>query len=415
MRHEGEDGLLWVADSINSNADFGYLSKKMKMRIKSAKAYSAIHDENSQFPNLNFLDVVEKELNEGSFKALVIGGGSIDISNLDTKNNPDENISNFREKVINSAHAIFTIAETALVHFPSLKNVIVLKRAPRFDPIETDPLNLKPQLSALADSVSFGLWCDSKFKNKIILGGQDIPNGENEHTNVFGSTGTLSYDGLHMKGPSGRLFFTRSIQKVLIKANLIDKNTELYTPPSQPFMDLPKGRMQGSEQNERMNYQGSQAGSFQKIPPSQSFMEFPNGRMQGSEQNERRNYHGSQAGRIIPDGLKKPVTLQGHLNKGYKNVPQGRKTTYSPMKHFRDRISSMTAENKLRNSGNNINSDDVFIQPARIKKTYSTIPSNQSENHPARPSVIKINQQEPLNLQQHYNIPVFNPFTDLLN
>ena len=300
-------------------------------------------------------------------------------TNLDIKNNPDENISNFREKVINSAHAIFTIAETALVHFPSLKNVIVLKRAPRFDPIETDPLNLKPQLSALADSVSFGLWCDSKFKNKIILGGQDIPNGENEHTNVFGSTGTLSYDGLHMKGPSGRLFFTRSIQKVLIKANLIDKNTELYTPPSQPFMDLPKGRMQGSEQN------------------------------------ERRNYHGSQAGRIIPDGLKKPVTPQGHLNKGYKNVPQGRKTTYSPMKHFRDRISSMTAENKLRNSGNNINSDDVFIQPARIKKTYSTIPSNQSENHPARPSVIKINQQEPLNLQQHYNIPVFNPFTDLLN
>ena len=43
---------------------------------------------------------------------------------------------------------------------------------------------------------------------------------------------TLSreHDGLHMRGPTGRSFLTRSFQKVLMKAKLIEKSTDLYMP-----------------------------------------------------------------------------------------------------------------------------------------------------------------------------------------
>ena len=94
----------------------------------------------------------------------------------------------------------------------------------------TDPLNFKPQLSSLADSVSFGIWCDSKLRDKIVLGGQDVPHGDEQHREVFGSPDDAAYDGLHMRGPNGRSFLNRSYQKVFIKTQLIKANSDLYSP-----------------------------------------------------------------------------------------------------------------------------------------------------------------------------------------
>ena len=99
-RHEGENGMLWVSDSIYSNVDFHFISKVARTKIRSVKAYSATYDEKSNFPYENFLDVIDKELVDKSYKSLVIGGGSVDITNIDTASNPEENISAFREKAI---------------------------------------------------------------------------------------------------------------------------------------------------------------------------------------------------------------------------------------------------------------------------------------------------------------------------
>ena len=128
----------------------------------------------------------------------------------------------FREKAMESAHKLFSIAEAALQKYPSIRKVVIMKRTPRYDANRLDPLNLKPQLSSLADSVSFGVWCDSIFKDKIILGGQEIPNGDDQHKQVFGNPDDKSYDGLHMKGPGGKSFLTNSIERVLNKAGLIE-------------------------------------------------------------------------------------------------------------------------------------------------------------------------------------------------
>ena len=86
-----------------------------------------------------------------------------------------------------------------------------MKRAPRYDPPDNDPLRLKPQLSSFADSVSFSSWCESSFRDKIVLGGHDLPNGDEQHNSVFGAPGNQDYDGLHFRGPAGRSFLTRSI------------------------------------------------------------------------------------------------------------------------------------------------------------------------------------------------------------
>ena len=41
--------------------------------------------------------------------------------------------------------------ESAVENFPSLVKVILMKRPARYDPVENNPLALKPQLSSLAD------------------------------------------------------------------------------------------------------------------------------------------------------------------------------------------------------------------------------------------------------------------------
>ena len=285
----------------------------MKKRIKTVKAYTATREDDARFPNQNFLDVIDKELTKGAFDTLVIGGGSVDISNLDTYNDPEKNVPELRGKAIDSAQKLFSLAEASLQSHPTLRKVILMKRTPRYDPTEGDPLNLKPQLSSLADSASFGFWCDSPFKDRIILGGQDIPTGDEHHYDVYGSHEDSGYDGLHMRGCGGRSFMTKSIEKVLFKAGLINTKEESN-----------------------------------------------------------------------PNGWKKP----------HKNIPQGGKgQSYNPMGILIDRIRSQSSA-KFTN-------DEVFENQCNRRDDF-------------RPSVIQP-PKKLSNLQEHYNIPVHNTFSDLLN
>ena len=73
------------------------------MKIKPVKAYTAIKNEFARFPELNFLDTLDKELVKGEYKVLVIGGGSVDITNIDTGKNPEEKIEEMRERATESA------------------------------------------------------------------------------------------------------------------------------------------------------------------------------------------------------------------------------------------------------------------------------------------------------------------------
>ena len=216
VAHAVKDKLLWVADSVNSNVDLQFISKQTGFDIKSVKAYTATNEASAKYPEKNFLDVTAAQLESNQYEILVLGGGCVDITSLKTDENPDGNINNFRDKTMESAQKLFCLAEASLHEFPSLRKVILFKRTPRMDPKKNDPLSLKTQLSSLADSIYFGLWCESAFKDKIHLGEHIIP----LHT----------INEQQMRGPSGRKMFTRTIQLILKKAGIIEDSENEYLP-----------------------------------------------------------------------------------------------------------------------------------------------------------------------------------------
>ena len=90
------------------------------MDIHPAEAnYISNESVDSQFPGKSFLDVVENELGRHCYSALVIGGGIAEITNLDTKTDPEANLSEFKDKVIKTSKQIFSLAESALHEYPS--------------------------------------------------------------------------------------------------------------------------------------------------------------------------------------------------------------------------------------------------------------------------------------------------------
>ena len=140
LKHPQKSKLLWVSDSITSNVDFAFISRQTNCDIKAVKAYNIAPDAcDFLFPNKNFLDVVDNVLNSSSYKTLVMGGGSVDITNLNTLDNPDNSITEHREKIIIAAQKMFCIAESAFHTYPSLEKVIILKNTPRFDLSSKDP------------------------------------------------------------------------------------------------------------------------------------------------------------------------------------------------------------------------------------------------------------------------------------
>ena len=58
-----------------------------------AKAYSTVYDKHANHPKKNLVDVVRERLAENeNVKHLIIQGGSVDITNLNTKDNTYENM-----------------------------------------------------------------------------------------------------------------------------------------------------------------------------------------------------------------------------------------------------------------------------------------------------------------------------------
>ena len=105
----------------------------------------------------------------------MLGGGTVEITNLNTSHIPEVNIEKFKEEVTRSTQNMFKLAESVLQTYKYIEKVIILKKPPRFDPIKDDPLQLKPQLSSLGNALLFDLWCKSNMRNKIVKGDHQIP------------------------------------------------------------------------------------------------------------------------------------------------------------------------------------------------------------------------------------------------
>ena len=114
------------------------------------------------------------QLKKDEYQTLVLQAGSVDVSNLNTKDNPSEHLEYFKQVTIVSAKNFFQVGVNALRSSNCLEKVVLMKQIPRYDPSSVDPLSIKPALSQLYNNTLTDEWMNSQFKDKIMIGNHNI-------------------------------------------------------------------------------------------------------------------------------------------------------------------------------------------------------------------------------------------------
>ena len=227
--------MLLIGDSITNHANIDVIENATGSVITKAKAYSAIHDDGSnvaksaaKFPRKNFLQVVPAEAMKDNFDHLIVQTGSIDITNLKTEVSPEQNLEYFRQETVMSAKNMFDSCLLALDKQPSLKSVILMKQTPRYDPVSTDPLSLKPALSQLFNNTLTELWVSCPLKDKIRIGSHNIDCSGAIQSARYRHTKTGKFDGVHLYGTTGSKAYTNSVLNILRGAALTTPDYEYH-------------------------------------------------------------------------------------------------------------------------------------------------------------------------------------------
>ena len=227
--------ILFVGDSISSSVNIDALENALDKEVITAKAYCSAYDteQNSakfaaKFPRANFTDVIPAQLRRSKYHALVIQAGSVDITNLNTKQTSDDDIEYFRHQTELSAKNLFVAAENSLKQQPSLEKVVVMKQTPRYDPISSDPLSLKAALSELFNNILTEQWMSSKLKDRIVVGSHNLECSGAIQQSRYRESKSGRFDGVHLLGNSGPKFYTLSVLNILRKAQLTSPDYDYH-------------------------------------------------------------------------------------------------------------------------------------------------------------------------------------------
>ena len=89
--------VLLIGDSIAGNINVDVIEKAVNGKVRTSKAYSSIFDNvgtkakaAARYPSKNFKDVIPVEVRKEPIDYLVLQSGSVDITNLNTKDKPEE-------------------------------------------------------------------------------------------------------------------------------------------------------------------------------------------------------------------------------------------------------------------------------------------------------------------------------------
>ena len=185
---------------------------------------SNIAKQAAKFPYANFTDVVRPKLENGNFKTLLLHAGSVDVTNLNTNENPEAYMEYFRQVTIMSANNLFEAATNAVKTNPELEKVIIMKQIPRYDLPSVDPLGLKPSLSLLFNNILGSQWMDSPLKHKLFVGDHNIECNGAIREARYRHTKTGRYDWIHLYGSSGRKAYTNSVLNILRLAKVTSQD-----------------------------------------------------------------------------------------------------------------------------------------------------------------------------------------------
>ena len=109
---------------------------------------------------------------------------------------------------------VFNIAVNSLYE-SRVKDVIILKRFPRFDPRENDPNEIKRELSEHANNYYDKLWKNHGSPKNVHIVSIPLGTEESFHLQriIHGSSNSLTFDGYSLNGPgASRHLSYRTVQ-----------------------------------------------------------------------------------------------------------------------------------------------------------------------------------------------------------
>ena len=98
--------MLFIGDSISANVDIAMVEKAINGRVETSRAYSSVFDnvgtrakKASRYPAKNFKDIVPMEVKKEPYEYLLLQGGTVDITNHNTKDKPKELFNYYKQEV----------------------------------------------------------------------------------------------------------------------------------------------------------------------------------------------------------------------------------------------------------------------------------------------------------------------------
>ena len=200
--------IVWVGDSIAHHVNFEDIEKALKSKMRKKKAYGSVRASGQKFPESNFTEVVPRELRDQSADILVMQASSVDLTNI-----PADASKEYCEQVaLVSSQNMVTVAKNALASNSNIKNVLVFETTPRYDNKHDINVYAQKKLQEAKDEAK---------DNRIVIGKHSLACSGGHRVSRYGVHGNPRVDGVHLRGSSGMVAYTRSVAKVLAEVGLI--------------------------------------------------------------------------------------------------------------------------------------------------------------------------------------------------
>ena len=178
---------------------------------RTGRAYCSTREwPNSRYPDNNLMDKAMEELGKREHSHLIFGAPINDISNLGEIQAQEDQY----KLAVKSSENCIKIAERALKEFPKLEKVIIPERLPRADNLSDLSEFSNFALRSLADK--------SPLKSRIVV----IPmeclffTTDEEMEDIFGSTSSPGFDGVHPKGRIGSQLYNDCLIAAITTAGI---------------------------------------------------------------------------------------------------------------------------------------------------------------------------------------------------
>ena len=208
--------ILAVGDSIFHNQHKDILSRETVTDITFVKAYGSVesNEPGVMDPKKNFTDVVPRELSKSDYTALILQQASTPLTNCKANGLSD---SKKKEVGENTAKQMFAVAIGAAVSYPDLERVVLTEAVPRLDEMREAAEHGNQVLHRLLQEA------EPSVRQKVVIAKHSLVVGGVKGVKEarYGTPAThRNYDGVHLRGGSGRIATTKSFVSILRSAGL---------------------------------------------------------------------------------------------------------------------------------------------------------------------------------------------------